>query len=257
MSVRIHIIRPEAHGPDPLHGGWIFTPATMSVTVVLGIHSQIGLTAAAAPYIPAGRHVRYIYGLNSAGQCIHMTMDFILVAIISGNSGPSMSDFQLELGPIIGAGAPVGPVGGGGEAASRGSGSCGRTGSESMGAGPCRGGYSRGPSRGGVGAGPSRGGYSPGPSSGSIVAGPGGSSSSTGPSRGGVGAGPSRGGTAASSSMCNVSGDLPAPGHGGSVIPRGSVTQRGRGRGRSGPTETVVILSGMFNLILELIRSRE
>ena len=180
MSVRIHIIRHEAHGPDPLHGGWIFTPATISATFVLGVHSLIGLTEAAAPYIPGGRHIRYIYGLNSAGQFIHMTMDFILVAIITGNPGPSMADFQLELGPLVGAGAPVGPVvppigpiSGGGGAASRVSQSYGRSGVGSMEAGPSRGCYSSGPSRGGVGAGPSRGGYS------------------TGPSRGGVGRGPS------------------------------------------------------------------
>ena len=47
-----------------------------------------------------------------------MTMYFILVAIIAGNSGPYIADFQQELGPIVGAGAPVGIVGGGGVVAS-------------------------------------------------------------------------------------------------------------------------------------------
>ena len=61
---------------------------------MLGVHSLIVLSAAAAPNIPGGRHVRYIYGLNSAGQFIHMTMDFMLVAMIAGYSGPSMADFQ-------------------------------------------------------------------------------------------------------------------------------------------------------------------
>ena len=54
--------------------------------------------------------VQYIYVLNSAGQFIHITRDFILGGIIAGTSWPSMPDFQLELGPSVGAGAPVGPV---------------------------------------------------------------------------------------------------------------------------------------------------
>ena len=132
-----------------------------------------------------------------------------------------MADFQLELGPIVGAGAPVGPVfpaigpvAGGGGAASRGSGSRVRSGSGSMGAERSWRGYSRGPSRRGVGA------------------------------------ETSRSGTAAGRGMSNVSGDLQAPARGGSVIPRSSVTHRRRGRGRGGPTETIVISSAMFNLIL-------
>ena len=56
-SVRIYNIRPQAHVPDPLHWGWIFTLETMSPTVVLGVHSLIVLTAAAAPYIPAADYV--------------------------------------------------------------------------------------------------------------------------------------------------------------------------------------------------------
>ena len=70
----------------PSHnGGWIFIPAMISATVVLGVYSLIRLTAAAAPNIPGERHVRYIYGLYTAGQLIHMTMNFILVAIIAGH----------------------------------------------------------------------------------------------------------------------------------------------------------------------------
>ena len=56
-----------------------------------------------------------------------------------------------------------------------------------------------------------------------------------------------RGGTAPGRGTSSVSGDLQAPGRGGSGIPRGSVTQRGRGRGRGGPTEAIVISSDIFN----------
>ncbi|KAF8434408.1 hypothetical protein BGX38DRAFT_1275492 [Terfezia claveryi] len=34
-TVRVHIIKPEMHGPDPLYGGWIFSSTTISSTVVL------------------------------------------------------------------------------------------------------------------------------------------------------------------------------------------------------------------------------
>ena len=63
-SVCIHIIMPEAHGQDPLHGGWILILATISPTVVVGMHSLIALTAVAASSVPAGHHVRYINALN-------------------------------------------------------------------------------------------------------------------------------------------------------------------------------------------------
>ena len=56
-SIHIHIIMPEGHGPDPLYGGWILTPGTISVTVVLGLHTLAGLWTAAAPYIPAGHAI--------------------------------------------------------------------------------------------------------------------------------------------------------------------------------------------------------
>ena len=186
---------------------------------------------------------------------MHMTMDFILGAIIAGNPGPSMADFQLEIGPIVVAGAavepevaPIGPVGGRGRAASSGSGSRGHTGSRSMGAGASRGGYSIGPSRGGYSAAPRRGGVGVGPS---------GSSFSAGRSRGGVGAGPSRGGAAVGRGMSNVSADLQPAGREGYGIARGSVKQRGRVRGLGGPTEAIAISSDMCNLILQLLRSRE
>ena len=45
---------------------------------------------------------------------MQMTMYYIQGSIIAGNSDTSMADCQQELGPIIVAGALVGPVGDGG-----------------------------------------------------------------------------------------------------------------------------------------------
>lgn len=89
-SVCINIMRPEAYCPDSLHGGWILTPAPISATGVAGMYGLIEFTAAAAPYITIMCHVRYICDLTSVGQFIHMAMDYIQVAIIAGNPGPSM-----------------------------------------------------------------------------------------------------------------------------------------------------------------------
>ena len=150
-----------------------------------------GLRAAAAPYIPAGRAIRYIYGLNPNGQFVHLGMDFLLGALIVAHNSPSMTDFQLELGPLVGAVGPVGmavaplvPPGGdrgvAGYFASRGSASCGRA-------------ESRGRAGEGAYAGARRGRASSGR------------------------AGATRGGTAAGRSMsATVAGDVLAPGSHGS-----------------------------------------
>ena len=156
MSVPIHIISTQEHEPDPFHRGWICTPPTIFATVVLGVYSPIGTSAAAAPYNPAGHQAWHVYGLNSGGQFILITIDLILEDIFTGNSGLCIANYQLALGQIMGVGASVGPVAGRGGGRSGGS-KCRRwTGSASMGAGRSNGGYSREPGRGGIGAGASR-----------------------------------------------------------------------------------------------------
>jgi len=71
---------------------------------------------------------------------VHLGIDFLLGALIVAHNGPSVTDFQLELGPLVGVVGPVGPAvaplapldGDGGVAgylASRGSGSRRRAGS--------------------------------------------------------------------------------------------------------------------------------
>jgi len=138
--IHIHIIMSEGYGPDPLYGSWILTPGTVSVTVILGLHTLIGLQVATAPYIPAGCTIQYICGLNPNGQFVQLGMDFLLGALIVAHNGPSMIDFQLELGPLVEAVGPAGPAvtplvppgGDGGVVgylASRGSSSHGRAGS--------------------------------------------------------------------------------------------------------------------------------
>jgi len=71
----------EQHGPDPLYRGWVFTSATISATVVLGLHSMVAVEAAATPYIPAGRVVRFMYVMDGAGRFWHLEMDNLLTMI--------------------------------------------------------------------------------------------------------------------------------------------------------------------------------
>ena len=110
-------------------------------------------------------------------------------------------------------------------------------------------------SRGGNGAGLSRSGYSAGPRRGSVAAGPSRSSSSPGSSRYGVGAGSSSGSTEAGRGTSSVSSDLQPLLHRGSGIPYDSGMLCTRGEGRAGPIDGIVIASGRFNLILQLIIS--
>ena len=188
------------------------------------VYSSIGTSPAAAPYNPAGHHAWHVYGLNSAGQVILITIDLILEDIFAGNSGLCIANYQLALGQIMGVGASVGPVAGRGGGRSGGS-KCRRwTGSASMGAGRSNGGYSREPGRGGIGAGASSSSNNVWPSRCSGSAGPRGSSCRTGPRSGGVGAGPVRCGTAAGKSISNVSRDLPATEYRGCGILYESVT---------------------------------
>jgi len=92
---------PEQHGLDPLHGGWVFTFATISATVVLGLHSKVAMEAAATPSIPAGRVVRFMYVMDAAGRFLHLAMDYVLTMIIIAHQGPYLLDFQLELAPLV------------------------------------------------------------------------------------------------------------------------------------------------------------
>jgi len=79
LTVQVHIIMPEQHGPDLLYRGWVFTSATISATVVLGLHSMVAVEAAATPYIPAGRVVRFMYVMDAAGRFLHLAMDYVLM----------------------------------------------------------------------------------------------------------------------------------------------------------------------------------
>ncbi|RPB18106.1 hypothetical protein L211DRAFT_854460 [Terfezia boudieri ATCC MYA-4762] len=99
-TVRIHIITLEMHGPDPLYGGWIFSSATISSMVVLGLHSIAAILVAAAPFIPPGQVVRHIYAIDIAGRFVYITMDYLVRMMIMAHRGPNLMDFQVELDPI-------------------------------------------------------------------------------------------------------------------------------------------------------------
>jgi len=101
LTVRVHIIMQEQHGPETLYGSWVFTSPTISATVVLGWHSMVAVEAAATPYIPAGRVVRFIYVMDTAGRFLHLATDYVLTMIIMTQQGPYLLDFQLELAPIV------------------------------------------------------------------------------------------------------------------------------------------------------------
>ena len=101
MTVRVHIIIPEQHGPDTLYGGWVFTSATISAMVVLGLYTIVAVEAAATPDIPAGRVVRFLHVMDAAGRFLHLAMHYVLTMIIMAYQGPQMLDFQLELAPIV------------------------------------------------------------------------------------------------------------------------------------------------------------
>jgi len=107
---------PEHHGPDHLYVGWVFTSATISATVVFGLHSMVAVEAAATPYIPAGMVVRFMYVMDGAGRFLHLAMDYLLTMIIMAHQGPTLLDFQLELaplytlGPVMLAAAPTDPL---------------------------------------------------------------------------------------------------------------------------------------------------
>jgi len=116
LTVRVQIIMPEQHCSDPRYRGWVFTSATISATVVLGLHSMVAVEAAATPYIPAGRVVRFMYVMDGAGRFLHLAMDYLLTMIIMARQGPTLLDFQLELaplhtfGPVMLAAAPTEPL---------------------------------------------------------------------------------------------------------------------------------------------------
>jgi len=101
LMVRVQIIMPEQHGPDPLYEGWVFTSATISATVGLGLHSMVAVEAEATPYIPAGRVVRFMYIMDVAVRSLHLAMDYVLTMIIMAHQGPYLLDFQLELAPMV------------------------------------------------------------------------------------------------------------------------------------------------------------
>ncbi|KAF8423009.1 hypothetical protein BGX38DRAFT_1279720 [Terfezia claveryi] len=90
----------EQHGPDPLYGGWVFTSATISAIVVLGLYSITAIEAAAAPYIPPGRVMQFLYSLDMAGRFMHIGIDYVLGAALMGHQGPHLLDFLLELAPM-------------------------------------------------------------------------------------------------------------------------------------------------------------
>jgi len=100
LPVRVHIIMAEQHGPDPLYGGWVFTSATISAMVALGLHSMVAVEAAATSYIPAGRVVRFMYMMDGAGRFLHLAIDCLVTMIIMAHQGPTLLDFQLELAPL-------------------------------------------------------------------------------------------------------------------------------------------------------------
>jgi len=79
----------------------VFTSATISAIVVLGLHSMVAVEAAATPYIPAGRVVRFIYVIDVAGRFLHLAMDYVLTMIIMAHQGPYLLAFQLELAPMV------------------------------------------------------------------------------------------------------------------------------------------------------------
>ena len=101
LTVRVPIIMPERHGPDPLYRSWVFTCATIFATVVLGLHDMVAVEAAASPYTPAGQVVRFMYVMDVAGRFLHLAMDYVLTMIIMAHQGPYLSDFQLELAPMV------------------------------------------------------------------------------------------------------------------------------------------------------------
>jgi len=73
---------------------------------------MVAVEAAAAPYIPAGRTVKFIYAMDVAGTFVYLAIDYVLTMIIDAHQGPSLMDFQLELAPLVPglAAAPTQPV---------------------------------------------------------------------------------------------------------------------------------------------------
>jgi len=54
---------------------------------------MVAVEAAATPYIPAGRVVRFMYVMDGAGRFLHLAMDYLLTMIIMAHQGPTLLDF--------------------------------------------------------------------------------------------------------------------------------------------------------------------
>ena len=68
--------------------------------MVFGLYSITAVEAVAAPYIPTGHVIWYLYILDVAGRFVHIGMAYTLVAAVLEHHGPYLLDMQLELAPI-------------------------------------------------------------------------------------------------------------------------------------------------------------